>query len=71
MPSAVIVLEQGMRITPFVSPWSTTDRIESCPWLGGRLVMKSADIFAKGLLDFGPSIGAKGATVERRRILNC
>jgi len=33
--------------------------------------MKSADMFVKGLVDFAPSIGANGATVGWRQILNC
>ena len=34
--SVVIVFEHGIRIIPFVSPWSTTTRMESCPFTGGR-----------------------------------
>ena len=41
--SAVIVFEQGMRIIPFVNPWSTTTRMELCPFTGGRSVMKSME----------------------------
>jgi len=41
--SAVIVLLHGMRITPFVSAWSTMTKIESKPSAGGRLVIKSIE----------------------------
>ena len=41
--SAVIVLLHGMRITPFVSAWSTTNKIESKLSAGGRLVIKSIE----------------------------
>ena len=33
---AVIVFEQGMRIIPFVNPWSITTRMESCPFTSGK-----------------------------------
>ena len=71
MPSAETVLEQGIRITPFIRPWSTTERIESNPFDGGRSVMRSMDVWAKGLRDFGGSIGIKVGCVGFRLILNC
>ena len=37
-PATSMVFEQGMRITPFVRPWSTTTINESCPLEGGRSV---------------------------------
>ena len=45
---AVIVLLQGVKITPLVSPWSTMTKIESKLLTGGMLVMKSMEQFAKG-----------------------
>ena len=57
--AAVKVLEQGMRITPFVRPWSTTANIESYPFDKGRSVIMSIEHCAKGLVDFDPSIGLK------------
>ena len=67
------VFEQGVRITPFVSPWSTMDKIASMtvPLLsvtGGRSVIKSMDRFVKGHIIVRPGIrlndGADG-------FLNC
>ena len=43
-----MVFEQGMRITPFVRPWLTTTIKESCPFDGGRSVIKSTDSCLKG-----------------------
>jgi len=54
-----MVLLQGMRITRFVSPWSTTTRIESNVSANSRLVIKFMEQFEKGLVDFDPSIGIK------------
>ena len=48
---AVIVLLQGVKITPLVSPWSTTTNIESKPFTGGRSVIKSMEQLAKGRVD--------------------
>ena len=47
-PAASMEFEQGMRITPFVRPWSTTTINESCPSDGGRSVMRSTDSCLKG-----------------------
>ena len=49
--SAVIVLLQGVKITPLVSPWSTTTNIESNLFIGGKSVMKSIEQLAKGRVD--------------------
>jgi len=51
---ASIVLLQGMKITPLVSPWSTTTKIESNPSDSGRSVMKSIVICSKGLVEVDP-----------------
>ena len=40
IPLASMVFEQGVRITPFISPWSTMTTIESWPSEEGRLVIK-------------------------------
>ena len=48
VPSVVIVLLQGRRITPFVRPWSTTTNIESNSSDGGRSVIRSIEQFANG-----------------------
>ena len=40
-PSAVIVFLVGYRITPLLSPWSTTTNKESKPFETGRLVIRS------------------------------
>ena len=46
--SAVIVLLQGVKITPLVIPWSTMTNIESKPSTGGRSVIRSMEQLAKG-----------------------
>ena len=43
-----IVLEQGMRITPFVRPWLTMTINESCPFEGGRSVTRSTESCLNG-----------------------
>ena len=68
---AVIVFEQGMRIIPFVNPWSTTTRMESYPFTSGRSVMKSMEQFANGRVVKAPSVGMKEGLVDCRSILNC
>ena len=35
-----MVFEQGMRITPFIRPWSTMTINESCPFEGGKSVTR-------------------------------
>src|ERR1700733_6172830 len=71
VPSAVIVLLQGHKITPFVRPWSTTTMIESYPCDIGKSVMKSIEIWAKGRPVPDPLIGIKGGEVGCRFILDC
>ena len=39
--------EQGVRITPFVRPWSITIN-ESCPFVGDRSVTKLTESCLKG-----------------------
>ena len=48
IPAMSMDLEQGVRITPFVRPWSTMTMIESKPKEGGRLVMRSTESCLKG-----------------------
>ena len=55
-PTQVSVFAQGHKITPFERPQSTTTRIESYPSIGGRLVIRSMEQWAKGLVVFAPSI---------------
>ena len=43
VPSAVIVLLKGRRITPLLRPWYTTTRIESYSFTVGKSVMKSIE----------------------------
>ena len=76
VPSSVSVFEQGVRITSFISPWSTTDKIMSTmvPLLRvirGRLVIKSIDRFAKGQVIVGPGIGLNDGADGFWLILNC
>ena len=61
-PAASIVFEQGMRITPFVRPWSTTTIKESCPFDEGRSVMRSTESCLKGRAEVD-GIGASGGRV--------
>ena len=56
VPSQVNVLAQGHKIIPFERPRSTTTRIESNPFTGGRSVIKSIEQSANGLVVFAPSI---------------
>ena len=57
VPSAVKVFEQGIKITPFERPWSTTTKIESSPLTNGRSVIRSMEQLANGRVVFAPSIG--------------
>ena len=43
VPSAVIVLLHGMRITPLLRPWSTMNKMESKAFMVGRSVIKSIE----------------------------
>src|SRR5277367_2366718 len=56
-PSQAKVLEQGHKITPFDRPRSTTTRIESYPFTGGKSVIRSIEHLANGLVVLAPSIG--------------
>jgi hypothetical protein len=69
--SEVSVLLQGIKITPFERPWSTTTKIESCPSAEGRSVIKSMEQLAKGQVDVAPSIGMYIGLEGIRSILNC
>ena len=69
--SEVSVLLQGIKITPFESPWSTMTRIELCPSASGRSVIKSIEQLAIGLVDFAPSIGMYANFTVDLSILNC
>ena len=69
--SDVSVLLQGIKITPFESPWSTTTRIKSCPSAGGRSVIKSIEQLANGLVDFVPSVGMYAGFAGDLSNLNC
>ena len=76
MPSSVRVFKQGVRITSFISPWSTTDKIVSTTVplssvIGGRSVIKSIDKFAKGWVVMGPGIGLNNGADGFWLILNC
>ncbi len=63
--------EQGTKIIPFIRPWSTMEKIESSPRTGGRSVIKSIEIWAKGRIDVGPGIGINASFDGCRLILNC
>ena len=54
MSLEVRVLLQGVRITPFERPWSTTTKIKSYPSTSGRLVIKSIEQITKGQVTFAP-----------------
>ena len=71
VPSAVIVLSHGMRITPLVSPWSTTTRIESKLSTGGKSVMRSIEQLANGHVNLAPSVGTNAGFAGLQSILNC
>ena len=61
-PAVSMFLEQGVRITPFVRPWSTMTIKES--WLadGGRSVMRSIESCWNGR-DEEEGMGDKGGHV--------
>ena len=71
MSSAVTVLLHGMRITPLLSPWSTTTKMELKLLIGGRSVMKSMEQLANGLVVVAPSVGIKEGFGGCLSILNC
>ena len=69
--SAIKIVLQGMRITPFVWPWSTTAKIKSYPPKVGKSVIISMEQLAKGLVDFAPSKGKYDGWDGFWLILNC
>jgi len=69
--SLVTVFEQGMKITPFVSLWSTTDKIESYPSITGRSVIISIEQFSKGPFDLALWMGKNARFVGFLLILKC
>ena len=60
----------GQRITPLVSPWSTTTRRESKPEDKGRSVMRSQEIYWKGR-EASDLMGDNGGTVGCMLVLFC
>ena len=62
IPAASMVLEQGVRITPFVRPWPTMTITESNPEERGRLVMRSTESCLKGR-ETEDEIRQRGGTV--------
>ena len=70
-PFDVISLVQGVNITPFVSPWSTMDKMESNPREMGRSVNKSIVICENGRVEVGGPIGWSGGCEGFRLILFC
>ena len=75
-PLCVKVFEQGVRTTPFVSPWFTMTITASMivPFsnsTGGKSVIMSIEQLAKGLVFTGPEIGIKEGFEGFQFILNC
>ena len=62
IPSVVTVFLVGQRITPLLSPWSTTTNKESKPLEGGRSVMRSQEIWQKGRRE-DEGMGVRGGVV--------
>ena len=62
IPSAVMDFLVGQRITPLVSPWSTTTRRESKDKERGRSMMRSQEICWKGWVQ-EDLIGVRGGMV--------
>ena len=71
IPSVVIILSHGIRITPFVRPWSTTTNIESNPSDNGRSIIKSIEQFANGWVDVASSTSKNAGFDGLWSILNC
>ena len=69
--SAVIIFEQGIKITPFVNPWSTITKRESSPLTIGRSVIISMEQLANGLVVWAPSVGMYAGCEGCQLILNC
>ena len=61
-PATSMVFEQGMRITPFVRPWSTTTINESCLFDGGRSVTRSTESCLNSRVE-EDGMGASGGRV--------
>ena len=59
IPAVLIFFKKGARITPLVSPWSTTTMIESKPKEEGRLVMRSTESCLKER-ETNDTIGQRG-----------
>jgi len=59
----------GTNIIPFVSPWSTMDKIESFPCDLGRSVIRSIEIWENGQLFFAAGIPCSGGLNGWRFIL--
>jgi len=75
-PSSVRVFVQGVRTTPFVRLWSTTDKTTSTmvPFgrvIGGKTVIKSIEQLANGRVVVGPGIGLYEGLEGFQFILNC
>ena len=62
MPSAVMFFFVGQKITPLVSPWSTTTKRESKPAEEGRSVIRSHETCWKGR-EVEERMGVSGGTV--------
>ena len=69
--SAVTVFEQGIKITPFVSPWLTITKRESNPLTIGRSVIMSIEQLANGLVVWAPLVGMYAGCEGCQSILNC
>ena len=67
---ASMVLEQGMIITPFVRPWSTTTKIEFLLFTSGRSVTRSTETCLKGRGE-DEGIGFSGGRVGWVLVLFC
>ena len=57
-----MVCKQEVRITPFVSLWSTMTMIESSPSEGGRSVIRLMESCLKGR-DYNKGMGTRGGIV--------
>ena len=69
-PATLMVFEHGVRVTPFIRPWSTTTIIELCLFKGGKSVIMSTDSCLKGSgKDEG--IGVRGGQVGSWLTLFC
>ena len=69
-PAVLMVFEQGIIITPFVRPWSTTTMMESMLPTRGRLVTKSTKSCLNGRVEVD-EIGFNGGHVGWVFILFC